>query len=329
MAGDEHVSKAKNLVAVLLVARLQPGPRLVFQYPAVPGTLPSQRFASHSDSDTDSESDDKIQDVALAGQQSQRQHGTVKYTTQPMPDIGAAKNEVFGFSEETLQKLLSPGCWSDRKKFEISLDGLTFVGRPMWAAQDSTWLRRHSHGDDALKPPLKIAEKAHHEIDKTESSHGDESFVTAPKMPLKPITDFTHVPESVDSRTGGQSFATSMASGSSTSTARVPERLAMFNVILVFQSSMSLDLRGTISDAYEHILKKLSKALHYCQKQSQYVGIETRKLLNLKAKARVDGMSDAALTEQMVQSSELAWSLEQIYNKISIGEIAGIKLGGM
>ena len=51
--------------------------------------------------------------------------------------------------------------------------------------------------------------------------------------------------------------------------------------------------------------------------------------MGLKAKAAQQGTSSAALCSQMLENSELAWALKEVYEKISNGRVAGIRLSGM
>lgn len=246
-----------------------------------------------------------------------------------------ASSTILGYSEETLQRLLAPGCWSDRTKFEICLNELTFLGHPIYAAQEGRWDKKHTH-EETHAP-----KKDQRGSTPTPKTRAEQDFadmqttvgitITEPKTPVQEKRDFTHIPESFDSsQTGGQSLATSVNSESSISATVVPEQLTMFNIVFVLAAPESPNSSAEVSDVYRHITKKLSKALHYCQNENQYLGIESRKLLTLKAKARQDGITDAELlSKRMVESSELAWALREVYEKISANEIAGIRLNGM
>jgi hypothetical protein len=59
------------------------------------------------------------------------------------------------------------------------------------------------------------------------------------------------------------------------------------------------------------------------------VSIESRKLLAVKQRGRAEKTPTASLWTQMVSHSELAWALQEVYTRISVEDIAGIRLDGM
>ncbi|KAK3720334.1 Nitrogen permease regulator 3 [Vermiconidia calcicola] len=338
MAANGSVN-GSSLIAVLLVTRSRPGPKLVFHYPPNPQARRSTRGGDNNgcDSDEDSDPDTAMNEVkgvlrGNAANEAQHDRARIRETTTSTPN-----GDLLGFAEESLEKLLSPGCWSDRKKFEVCLDGLTFVGHPIYAAQDGSWTRRHTHDHDVRsnavkeKPvtPVKAASPIAEAMRDVNAAHAHPGIaITEPQTPAKAAHDFTHVPESLDSR-AGQSFATSVNSGSSTS-APTPEPLLSFNVVFALANSrLTQNISRETSLVHNHVAKKLSKALHYCQKQSSYIGVESKKMLTVRTKAKQDGVDASALCSRMIETSELAWALKEVYERISMGAIAGIRLNGM
>ena len=329
MAAGSRATKTRRLIAIHLVTRSRPGPKLVFHYPPNPKAVRHDHGVKSNDpsdlsddfSDADAESG-KLPPTSHAKHMNGRRTGN----NDPAPP-----NTILGFSEDSLEKLLSPGCWCDRKKFEVSLDGLTYVGHPIYAAYDGSWDGKHTHGPAASKQELKIPTSPTATMRETEGGNDARTklgiTITEPQTPAKAVRDFTHVAESLESQ-GGLSMAASINS-SSTVSAVAPEQLTMFNVIFVLARPNSRLLQQEASEMYQHIAKQFSKALHYCQRQTSYVGTESKKLLALKAKAKQEGLSTDKLWSQMLESSELAWALKEVYEKISVGEIAGIRLNGM
>ncbi|KAK0950228.1 Nitrogen permease regulator 3 [Friedmanniomyces endolithicus] len=130
------------------------------------------------------------------------------------------------------------------------------------------------------------------------------------------------MPDSLDSR-HAISLGTSMES-TSTASGLPAEQMVMFQVVFA--------LRGTqqtyTAAIHEHVAKKLSKALHHCQLQHHYVSFEGRKILALKSKAKQNHTTPDNLLTQLVEHSELAWALKEIYEKIAVNDVAGIRLNG-
>ena len=327
-----EVGKATNLIAVLLVTRTRPGPKLVFCYPPNPRSNRSGNNGDDNGHDSAGASDSDDEDTGMPTPLRRIVTNDAEYkngkTANELDDESHSveSDGVLGFSEDSIEKLLSPGCWCDRQKFDVSLDGLTFIGHPIYAAQDGSWARKHTHETTPRKQnarettPSKSAPPVLQNT--AEEANGQPGItIIEPKMPAKVVHNFTHVPESFESH-GGLSLGTSMNSASTTSPA-TPEPLMSFSVVLVVGVGGQ---SAEVSELYHHVLKKLSKALHYCQKHNSYIGAQSRKLMALKAKAKQDGISKAVLCQQMVDSCELAWALKEVYEKISTGATADIRL---
>lgn len=332
MAASQTPPNAIDLRAILLVIRSRPGPRLVFHYPSSPQISPPNVNRTSSDDDSDSEAEPSNSALRAA---SRNANAGEKYDVDKEYDASTSAETssvdgLLGFSKDSLEKLLSPGRWSYKKKFEVTLDDFTFVGHPIYADQDGDWKRKNGSGNglestqnrpSTPSKPIRI------------EANGDESgghlgvSIIEPKTPGIQFHDFKHVPESFDSQ-AATSLATSFNS-ESTMSAVAPEQLTMFHVVFVTTSHGSSKRSNETSGLYRHVAKRLGKSLQYCQKQSNYVASESRKILALKVKAKQEGTNDAALSEQILETSELAWAMKEVFLKISAGEVAGIRLNGM
>ncbi|KAK3671174.1 Nitrogen permease regulator 3 [Recurvomyces mirabilis] len=312
-----------GLVAILLITRSKSGPKLVFHYPAQPerghGYSSSAAQQPHQDSDDDLDDDDEHDQAGGLRGHARGQDGNDVSAAGETQDL-VADSKVLGYAVETLEKLLSPGRWSDGKNFEICLDGTTFVGHPTYANEDGMWLS---------KPPTagqsKISQSAEpaNIHDAKQSSSNITIDTPREATTSKPPLDFAHISESLDSHTG-PSLGTSFASASTTSAIPV-EQLTMFHVVFVLHGNTQDDTRLV----YEHVAKKVSKALQYCQRRRNYLAVESRNLVALKTKARQSNAAAESILNNMVEGSELAWSLKEIHDKISAGSIADIRLNGM
>jgi hypothetical protein len=169
------------------------------------------------------------------------------------------------------------------------------------------------------------ADSLQHSPIKSLSSSVAGITITAPDPPAQQTlsTSYKHAPDSFDSH-GIASLGTSMGSASTTSGA-VAEQMNMFHVVF----ALTRDSKLKTADLYEHVAKKLSKALKFCQKRTNYVSIESRKLLAVKQRGRTEKTPAASLWTQLVSTSELAWALQEVYTRISADDIAGIRLDKM
>lgn len=316
-----------GLHGVFLITYSRSGPKLVFHYPAYPDsrsdgapTNGSEHLGSGLETVTGSV--EKLRS-GIFDHSKPKRAAEPEHSTSPSSDDG----KLFGASEEGLEKLLSPGRWCDKKKFETCLNGLVFVGRPVFAEADGSWTTTRAGAVDN-------ADRAATPTQNLEVRHTSTDFVNTPlgvnvtsAAPILQTRDFTHMPDSLESRVGGLSLGTSFNSNSSISAA-IPEPLIAFNVVLATKPPLSRDRGALILAIYEQIVKRLSKALKYCQKKSSYVGLESRKMTQIKAKAKIDAVSRQALLDRLLDGSELARALQEVYEKIKIGAIAGFLLQG-
>ncbi|KAK5675420.1 Nitrogen permease regulator 3 [Elasticomyces elasticus] len=285
------------------------GPRLVFHYPAVPTVGAAKQTSDEDDSDIGSEAehDDVNEDAAVPPT---KQRGT--------EHAGNGNAErLLGYSIDSLEKLLSPGRWSDKKKFEVCVDGITFIGHPVYARNDGKW----SSKPQARRERGASNDSMDHERDLP--SDTANITVTAPGSPSRVPEDYTHVPDSLDSQQM-LSLGTSMDS-TSTASGVPTEQMAMFHVVLAVRGNQ----QTYATEIHEHIAKPFSRALHHCQKRHDYVSVQSRKIIALRAKAKQNGADLGVLLTQMIEHSELAWALKEVYEKVSMGEVAGIRLNGM
>ncbi|KAH9831689.1 nitrogen permease regulator 3-like [Teratosphaeria destructans] len=335
-------SSSTGLIAVFLLTRSRPGPKLIFHYPVAPQISATDGDGSKEHGfDSDLESDDEVAKPSrgpTSHAASLERYAYAQAQLNPNEPYGTSEEKVLGYSTESLERLFSPGRWSDRKKFEVCLDRVTFIGHPVYATGEGDW--SENDPDDDAEKKYEVNEHRNNEGSsgaggrKTPVSLGDELpmpemraqtasiTITAPEMPFKPNDNsFTHVPDSLESQLA-TSLGTSTNSNSTTSGV-VSEPLTMFHVVFALRDAL-----GAGSNMYHQVAKKLSKALHHCQKQNSYVASESKKMLALKARARQIKISTAELWTQMVESSELAWALKELYQRLAMDDVAGLRLDG-
>lgn len=332
-----------GLVAILLMTRSRPGPRLVFHYPEEPtATATSQDTTDNVDVSSES-SDDEVRISRTPVHARTTRFADISELVPSLGklDLQSGKpitggeiltGKVLGHLVGDLEKMLSPGRWSDGKRFEICMDGFTFVGHPVYAPEDGDWSpksevkdskpKKNNHGQSNLGGGGFLDVESFQpsgEPSPNFSHHGQE----------RKDYDFTHMPDSFEDKSGHQRLGSSMESSSTNSNTATIEKMTMFQIVLVLSPGKARHAEALYTD----IIKPLSKALHYCQKQSNYLSSETRKLLALKAKARQKPRftreEEKSLWKSMMESSELAWSLAEIHSKISTGDIASFRLNGL
>ncbi|KAK0323626.1 Nitrogen permease regulator 3 [Friedmanniomyces endolithicus] len=326
---SHHPPGEARLIAVLLITRSRSGPTLVFHYPSVPQatlprTLANDAEDDASDLDSDAGAGDDDPDRMLSTHRPSAAPPDLDSNRGLKPDIDASRDassspdDLLGYSVDSLERLLSPGAWAAKKKFEICLDGTTFLGHPMYAREDEAWGSKSATSRRRSIP----APSPCRDGDGQATAETTNITITAPGSPAKAFQDYTHMPDSLDSR-HTISLGTSMES-TSTASGLPAEQMAMFQVVFALRG----DQQTYAAAIHEHVAKKLSKALHHCQMQHDYVSLESRKILALKSKAKQNHTTPDNLLMQLVEHSELAWALKEIYEKIAANDVAGIRLNG-
>nr|POE47618.1 nitrogen permease regulator 3 [Quercus suber] len=330
-----------DLLAIFLITRSRPGPKLVFHYPVCP------KSSGRPDAcDLDSDSED-ASETELAEDNPDVEHSLferpLRKIEEPLQvpkrptlsgrnDTALPAENILGHSVESLEMLLSPGRWSDGEKFEVEMDGITFVGHPTFSAMDGNWADlgsaelsrqslRHTRATDCRKNSTAPHDASGSKHPTPRTTHKFDAISDTTMQAIN--RDFTHAPESFDSQRGA-SLATSLNS-TSTSSGMLMEQMTMFNIVVACTSKSQIRMK----DFHYYVLTKLSKALHYCQRQSNYVGSESRKLSNLKIKARQDRLDREAESTLLLEGSELAWMMMEVYEKIRSGNVANFKLDGI
>ena len=275
------------IAALILVARFRPGPRVVFHFPAYPTTSAA---ASPSDGPP----------------------------APAQPDDPSAA--IFGLSELVLERLLAPGCWSDGAKFVVgAIDGLTFVGHPVFAARDGAWDRPHSHDDDDGGQPGNA--------NPTATADRDAGVPIATPQ-ARPRPDAAASIESQPGSALGTSYnSASTASGSGAGAGAPEQQLTMFHVVAAVRTAGAPP--GVERAVYAGVVEKLARALHFCQRQASYVAVESRRLLARKVRGRHDGLAGTALWTHLLRESELARALQSAYEGAAAGAVADLLLNGM
>ncbi|KAL9086383.1 MAG: hypothetical protein Q9165_007169 [Trypethelium subeluteriae] len=223
---------------------------------------------------------------------------------------------VLGYSTDGLQKLLCPPRAFHKKRVEISLDGLAFLGCPMFVREDGLWRKdkrrkrrsEQSEGvdshdgqavnDSEAKPGGKapIAESDVDELRRLESSQelpGDRSVVERS--------------DSATRSTAGAVKALDLNKAASKRKSGKESKLTMFHVVFVMNPP-AMEYQVRLDDMYRNVVKEFAKILKLEQAQSFYVWTQSKEILRLKQKAKDEH------------------SIANVYNAISTSRIAHLKL---
>jgi nitrogen permease regulator 3-like protein len=243
-------------------------------------------------------------------------------------NAGDEWDKVFGFSSDGLSKILTPGRSFNKRRFEVGIDQLVFVGAPRFVREDGLWKK---------KKKMKQKSKLHSR---------QLSFEN------RPDPDYVHVDEAIDMTgdeheseadlqlvsgfdpayghglvSGAPSGAPSEAGSDakSTSTNGGDNDMGMFNIVFVL-SPPALEYHIRVQDMYDSVAKKFAKALKFEQANNNYVYKQSRLILSLKDKAKEQRAPSYSLWPSIIRSSALAKAMVITFEAISTSKIAHINL---
>lgn len=272
------------LLAVLFVAQSSSEPRLVFHYPPKPGDdnaffrqlLKDDRTDGSSSSTQEDNSE--VEKLANAGSVI---NGADRRVSPPdFEDIGVATgqnqkkpqwNDVLGQQAGVLAKVLcpSPGYFT---RFEVTINGHTFVGRPVYVNQDGLWRKKRRRSSSMSKSHGEKRSTATNLSRTSLPIHRAGNVTSDDTADLDSTDDLrSRTDEDVQSRTTEQK--TTERYNVSNRAAEKPaakDPLTMFHVVYVL-SPPPLEHHAVLQTIWVHIAKKFAKALKYEQARSNFV----------------------------------------------------------
>lgn len=191
---------------------------------------------------------------------------------------------LLGLPADVWEKLLSPTRSWHKRRFEVGINDLAFVGWPVFVREDGTWRKqkrkkdkRRSYTDGGKEG----GDLSHN--DSTDDGAGHEESIDA--MVDSADTLSPRVLASPDlKRTSGLSEKMLRASTESLD-GDDKDSMTMFNVVFVVDPPL-LEYSIRTRNLYDNVIKKLSKALKWEQGRTDYVWREAQHISHLKDKAR-------------------------------------------
>ncbi|KAI9051017.1 hypothetical protein LZ554_005125 [Drepanopeziza brunnea f. sp. 'monogermtubi'] len=297
-----------GLISIALVIRSRDGPRFVFHYPPHPDTKASRRKTLYgteldeSDSEEDvpptdgSDLEDsgiagKVQSLDMSEMTEKRDHvepvqGDEHYDTRNGEHV-VPWERLFDFYTTDLESILTPSRAYHKKRFELSLDPLYFVSYPMHVYPNGLWNKK-------------------------------------PKKPKKSKGADTETKASSKTRSvqsDGKDRSTSATSAESASeNGEDHGGMTMFNVVFILNVAKD-EADERILTIYEHVIRKLNKAMKHAQATANYVWKESEMILLMKEKAREERRPMSWLWTEILLKSTLAGILRDVFTAISGNKI--------
>ena len=341
------------LIAVLLVARTTSDPFIVFHYPPKPGEDNSRfknLFRDNAEESTTSSSDDESPTSATEVIHADRGVGRGGVDKDSPPnDVGSAspekrsptksdrtRHDLFGFQTSVLAKILCPPASNRKKRFEFGLDEKVLLGRPVFAKADGSWRK--------AKKARRLSSRSNLPTEKTKQARSD---IKLGKTKYPGVEEKDHVSSDYDTSAANQSDANQKTlvddetpieesdktgelhtrpkrpSKSERRTKVSKKPLAMFNVICVLQPP-PLEYHVRVHEMYDHVVRKLSKALKWEQARSNLMANEIANIVSITKRAVSQSLS--SLYHGLLSHSILARAIANVFDSISSSRIAHVNL---
>ncbi|OIW35021.1 hypothetical protein CONLIGDRAFT_567780 [Coniochaeta ligniaria NRRL 30616] len=304
---------SSNFLAVALVInRPRAGPMLVFHYP--PHVLPAHgRLGRKKDDEDELEDEDDIILERLeqpAGpsvnpaeflQWNQDDHLFTESGSQIVP-----WEHVAGFPTKELESILTPARAYHKRLFQVSLEPLVCVSYPIYVPENGVWKKKKKSKREEKRKGTKKEEEdaaqaaAEVVAQEEESKTTEADHVEVRDMAAMPANNDDEVEEKKSSMT-------------------------MFNLVFILKPQKH-EVRDLVDIMFVNIIKKVNKAYKYCQQRGDFVWKESKKIIALKDKGREDKRKMTSLWNEILASSSLAASMQDIYDAISQNKIAVLQL---
>ena len=163
--------------------------------------------------------------------------------------------EMFhGLSGRAIGALLSPGSRSwHKRRFEVGLNDLCFVGWPVFVREDGTWQKKR-HKKEKKSDTSKIETTDENPDGDTDQARGS----------VEPTVEQPSGTEETQSQ---------------------KVNMTMFNVVFVLNPPV-LEYSLRMKEMYENVVKKFGKVLKWEQARSGFVWKEAKVILKIKDKAK-------------------------------------------
>ncbi|KAF2131285.1 hypothetical protein P153DRAFT_383398 [Dothidotthia symphoricarpi CBS 119687] len=228
---------------------------------------------------------------------------------------------VLGFKVDALEKMLSPGKEYNKRRFELAVESIVFVGAPMFVRDDGLWKKRkRRRRKKAAREDSHLMKLAMEDDDDDDDGYDDEEEGRAP------IAEPFVYPAGFEPGYGHDvSAAPSEASDarSNSTTHDSNPDMTMFNVVFVLNPP-ALEYQQRVKEMYDNVTRKYAKALKYEQARFEYVWRESKRIIDFKQRAKETNESLTATWRNITTMSPLAKSIATMFDAISNDKIAHI-----
>lgn len=326
MAAPVLPSSSNLLGVALVINRSRDGPRFVFHYPPqIPAVdaRPSGRGmgVGGDDADDDDALVDRISSPAMGPVAGSLPKGVDLANWKGVHDDHLETENgsqivpwehVGGFPTRDLKSILTPARAYHKKLFTVTMDQLVAVSCPIHVPENGVW--RKKKRQPKSRPGMSMSTRTGD--DGQTSVKNDDSPMLAANIPQIETQDTTEDVETPD--------AADMADDPASADEK-KSGMTMFNLVFLLNPKKH-ETKELVDTVYVHILRKVNKLYKYAQQRSDFVWKESKRILQLKDKAREERIKQSTLWRNILETSSLAVSLQDIYEAVCNNKIAALQL---
>ena len=218
---------------------------------------------------------------------------------------------LLGLPAEVWEKLLSPSRTWHKRRFEVGVNDLAFVGWPVFVREDGNWRKeRRKKKEKKPHPEWEGGEIGHNESGDDVADDGTKAMAASTET-LSP-----HQMTASESQRASVSSLLSQKAPSEVVDEDTKDSMTMFNVVFVLDPPL-LEYSVRVREIYDNIIKKFAKALKWEQARTDYVWNEAQLISHLKEKAKENRMWNPRLVFSLKLTSSLQGCLSVPFTTIS------------
>lgn len=267
------------LGVALVVNRNRDGPRFVFHYPS--RIVPPQDSQHRKEFNNDEVDDDDIFVEAVTADTKSALGGSRDF----MPNAGelarwnhddhlVADNGtqfvpweyVVGLPSKALEGILTPPRAFHKKRFQISLDSVTYISYPVHVPSSGVWARKRNKKD---KDDGKAKTRANAASSSEWGRGSDDVSAGRDEAPAQAAAAAPDEKEK-DKEKDKEDKVSSMT---------------MFSLVFIM-SPKRHEANELLDTMYTHIVREVNKVYKYCQESGDFIWQECKKMIQLKDRAR-------------------------------------------
>lgn len=184
---------------------------------------------------------------------------------------------LLGLPADAWEKFLSPSRAWHKRRFEVGINDLAFVGWPVFVRDDGTWRKQKRRKKNKPRAEWEGGELGHNEnsdnVQDDEDNEDDRDGNTMVASALREALD------------ADKQAAAEASKASTGPTDDDKDAMTMFNIVFVLDPPL-LEYSVRVKEIYDNIIKKFAKALKWEQARTNYVWAETQQILHIKENAK-------------------------------------------